>query len=291
MGNFETLDLELALKFGFKFMNGQISCVNCHGEAIHHTEAVLKAPSMKHTKKNQEMKVYGRHAALKLAEKRPQDIIRAYTTREGVFEFKNIIRHCVDNKLAYHVVEKEELDSVSRATHHEGIVLVVKQKPIPTIKEMLTQPGRVLIVALEEVENPHNLGAIMRSCAHYGVNGIIYEAKVPVALTGSAFRTAEGGAESVPAIHHSNWNEVFELCKPLGYKCFATSSHDGLSLFNTVFPEKSILFLGAEGVGLSDKIIKKMNGLLQIPGTGEVESLNVSNATAAILTEWYRQGL
>jgi TrmH RNA methyltransferase len=84
---------------------------------------------------------------------------------------------------------------------------------------------------------------------------------------------------------------VFELCKPLGFKCFATSSHDGASLFNTEFPEKSILFLGAEGLGLSEKIIKKMNGLLQIPGTGEVESLNVSNATAAILTEWYRQGL
>jgi TrmH RNA methyltransferase len=246
---------------------------------------------MKHTKKNQEMKVYGRHAALKLAQKRPQDIIRAYTTREGVFEFKNIIRHCVDNKLAYHVVEKEELDTVSRATHHEGIVLVVKTKPIPTLKELLSQKGRSLIIALEEVENPHNLGAIMRSAAHFGVTGIIYEAKVPVALTGSAFRTSEGGAESVPAIHHSNWNDVFEIAKPMGYKCLATSSHEGISLFKTNFPEKTILFLGAEGDGLSEKIVNKMNGLIQIPGTGEVESLNVSNATAAILTEWYRQGI
>lgn len=245
---------------------------------------------MKHTKKNQEMKVYGRHAALKLAEKRPEDIIRAYTTRDGVFEFKNIIRHCVDNKLAYHVVEKEELDAVSRATHHEGIVLVVKTKKIPTLKEMLSSPGRSLIIALEEVENPHNLGAIMRSCAHFGVTGILYEAKVPVALTASAFRTSEGGAESVPAIHLTNWNEVFEVAKPMGHKCFATSSHEGESLFKTTFPEKTILFLGAEGEGLSDKLIKKMNGLIQIPGTGDVESLNVSNAATAVLTEWYRQG-
>src|SRR5690606_33237799 len=100
-----------------------------------------------------------------------------------------------DQKLAYHVVEKEEIDSVTRATHHENICLVVKTRRTPEIKEMLTTQGRSLILCLEEVENPHNLGAIMRSAAHFGVSGIFYEAKVPVALTASAMRTAEGGAE------------------------------------------------------------------------------------------------
>jgi TrmH RNA methyltransferase len=246
---------------------------------------------MKHLIKNQEMKVYGRHACETLFVKRPQDIIRAYVTQDGLFEFKNLIRYCVDQKLAYHVVDKEELDSISRATHHEGIVMVVKTKKIPSVREMLSQEGRSLIIALEEVENPHNLGAIMRTAAHFGVSGIIYEAKVPVALTGSAFRTSEGGAESVPAIHISTWVEVFDIVKTQGYKCIATSSRDGESLFTIEFPEKTMLFMGAEAQGLSDRMIKKMHGLVSIPGTGEVESLNVSNATAAILTEWYRQGL
>jgi RNA methyltransferase, TrmH family len=246
---------------------------------------------MKHTKKNQEMKVYGRHAALTLFKKRPEDIIRAYTTQDGLFEFKGLIRHCVDNKLAYHVVDNEELEKLTRATHHEGIALVVKNKRIPSVKELMSEPGRVMILALEEVENPHNLGAIMRSAAHFGVTGILYEAKVPVALTGSAFRTAEGGAESVPAVHLDTWVEVFDQIKALGFKTFATSSHDGVSLFNTKFPEKTILFMGQEREGLSDRMLKKMSALIQIPGTGEVESLNVSNATASVLTEWYRQGL
>jgi TrmH RNA methyltransferase len=189
------------------------------------------------------------------------------------------------------VVEREELDKLSRATHHEDILLVVKTKKIPAVKELLAVTGRSLIIALEEVENPHNLGAIMRSCAHFGVTGIIYEAKVPVALTAAAYRTSEGGAESVPAIHISNWSDVLDLAKKQGFKTLATSSHAGESLYKTNFPEKTILFVGAEGVGLSDKLTKSMNGLLSIPGTGEVESLNVSNATTAILTEWYRQGL
>ena len=187
------------------------------------------------------------------------------------------------------MVKKEELDNLTRATHHEGIALVVRTKKLPTLKDLLATTGRTLILALEEVENPHNLGAIMRTAAHFGVTGILYEAKVPVAMTASAYRTSEGGAESVPALHLTGWKEVFELAKLKGFQSFATSSHEGESLFKVKFPEKTILFLGAEGVGLSDKLLKSMNGLISIPGTGNVESLNVSNATAAILTEWYRQ--
>lgn len=245
---------------------------------------------MKEKKKNQEMKVYGRHACLKIFEKRPQDIIRAYVTQDGVFEYKKLIRSLVDRKLAYHVVDTDELESISRATHHEGIVLLVKTKPLPTLKELFSRSGRTLILALEEVENPHNLGAILRSAAHYGVSGIVYLAKVPVAQSAAAIRTSEGGAESVPAIHVSDWAELFDLAKSRKFKTFATSSHAGESLFETEFPEKAIVFMGAEGKGLSEKLMKKMDTLLSIPGTGNVESLNVSNATTAILTEWFRQG-
>ena len=244
---------------------------------------------MKSTKKNQEMKVYGRHACLSLFKHRPQDVIRVYITQEGLFEFKPLIRHCVDHKLAYHIVEKEELDTIMKATHHEGVAIIAKTKKPISLKDMLSHQGRSLILALEEVENPHNLGAIMRTAAHFGVTGIVYEAKVPVHMSASAHRTAEGGAEVVEAIHLENWNEFFELAKKGGYECFSTSSHEGDSLFETKFPEKTVIFLGAERTGLSPKILKKMKHFLSIPGTGEVESLNVSNAATALLSEWYRQ--
>jgi TrmH RNA methyltransferase len=242
-------------------------------------------------KKNLEMRIYGRHACLKLLIHRPEDMIRAYVTQDGLFEFRPIIRYCSDHKLAYHVVEKEELDSITKATHHEGICLVIKTKKAPTLKELFSQKGRNLILALEEVENPHNLGAIMRTSAHFGVSGIIYEAKVPVALSAAAYRTAEGGAETVATLQISDWNEVFEEAKRSDYKIFGTSGHEGESLFSLAFPEKTIVFLGAEGKGLSSKMLKKMSRLITIPGTGAVESLNVSNANTSILTEWFRQGV
>lgn len=240
-------------------------------------------------KKNQEMKVYGRHASIALFKNRPEDIIRVYITQEGVFDFRPIIKYCADHKLAYHVVEKEEIDSITRATHHENIAMVIKTKKPPTVKELLSASGPSLILALEEVENPHNLGAIMRTAAHYGATGILYQAKVPVALTAAAIRTAEGGAETVPGVHLETWSEVFDLAKRQGFKILGTSGREGESLFKTTFPEKTIVFLGAEGEGLSTGMLKKMQGLITIPGTGAVESLNVSNATTAVLTEWFRQ--
>jgi TrmH RNA methyltransferase len=245
---------------------------------------------MKQGKKSQEMKIYGRRAAEVMFEKRPEDLIRVYITQEGVFAFRKIVKYCADKKLAYHIVSPEELETISKSTHHEGICLLVKTLQQPTLQELFKQKKRSLILALEEVENPHNLGAILRSCAHFGVTGVIYLAKVPVAQTAAAYRTAEGGAETVPGIHIPDWKETFELAKKFSYKTFSTSSHGGKSLFKTEFPDKTLLFLGAEGEGLSDKLQKLTEEKILIPGTGNVESLNVSNATASLLTEWYRQG-
>jgi RNA methyltransferase, TrmH family len=246
---------------------------------------------MKQNKKNQEMKVYGRHACLSLFKYRPLDLIRLYVTRDGVFDFKEMVRFCVDHKLAYHVVEKEELDTITKSTHHEGIALVARIRKVPTVKELMDQKGRSLILALESVENPHNLGAIIRTCAHYGVSGIVYEAKVPVALSAAAQRTAEGGAEVVPAVQISEWDSFLVEARRQNYKIFATSSHQGESLFSMTFPSKAVVFLGAEGPGLSAKILKKVDASVTIPGSGAVESLNVSNAWTAVATEWYRQKL
>lgn len=242
---------------------------------------------MKHKKKNQETKLYGRHACLNFFKHRPQDLVRLYITQDGVFDFRPLIRHCVDNKLAYHLVSAQELETITKSTHHEGVALVCKRRDQPELSEVFQEEG--LIVALEGVENPHNLGAIMRTCAHFGVKAIVYEAKVPVALSAAAQRTAEGGGEGPYTYHVDNWNEFFELANKNKYSVYATSSHQGESLYQTKFSQNAILFFGAEGEGLSSKMMKKISNFVQIPGTGMVESLNVSNATAVILGEWFRQ--
>lgn len=233
------------------------------------------------------MKVYGRHAAHSVYKERPDSIIRAYVTQETLFEFKPIIRHCVDQKLAYHVVTTEELDDITKSSHHEGVALLIKNKPLPDLKGIFSDKGMVL--ALDGVENPHNLGAILRTCAHFGVKAVIYKAKVPVALTGAAYRTSEGGAEIVDSLHIQDWAAVLGEAKANGFEIYATSSHKGNSLYDTSFKSSSLVFMGAEGEGLSPDLLKKISTHLMIPGTESVESLNVASATAVILSEWFRQ--
>jgi len=246
---------------------------------------------MNSMKKNQESKIYGRRAVESLFKARPQDLIRLYLLESLVFEQKELIRYFVEQKLAYHIVTESELEAITKATHHEGLCVIAKNKKMRSIEEVFSAPGRKMILALEEVENPHNLGAMMRSCAHFGVDALIYLAKVPVAQSASAQRTAEGGAESIDALQVENWSEVFKLAQKYNYVTCATSSHHGESIYSFTFPEKTLLFMGSEGEGLSKSLQQKMKKSLQIPGTGKVESLNVTTATTTIVAEWYRQSL
>jgi RNA methyltransferase, TrmH family len=244
---------------------------------------------MKNEKKNHETRIYGLHACLKVFQKRPEDIIRAYFEEDLTDQIKPLLKYLAEHKKAYHIVDSDELDKITKATHHEKICLIIRPSKFPPLKEILRQPGPSLIICLEVVENPHNMGAILRTAAHFKVNALLYEAVAPVAQSASAIRTAEGGAEVVPTFQIQDWSFVFDEAKRGGYTFFATSSHQGRSLYQIDFPEKTILFLGAERVGLSQKLGKKMDHFLTIPGSGEVESLNVSNAATAFLSEWYRQ--
>ncbi len=244
---------------------------------------------MNKKRKNEEMRIYGKNACLVAFKSRPQDLIKVYLTEKNLFEFKHILKFCSDKKLAYHIVSSEEMESISKATHHEDVCMIFKQKIIPELEKIFSSTKLGLILALEEVENPHNLGAIMRTAAHFGVKTIIYKAKVPVAQTASAYRTAEGGAEALDAIQIESWDEVFRLSKKYKFELCATSGAEGESLFEFQFPDRIILFLGAEGRGISSQLLKKLDKKLTIPGTGLVESLNVSNANTSILTEWFRQ--
>lgn len=237
-----------------------------------------------------EMKIHGLNAALALFKGRPSAVIRLYLTEKRLKVLSDLVRHCVERKLAYHVVSEEELNEVSGATHHEGVCLVIRRRKSASeseLKALAQGPGAWL--ALEEVENPHNLGAIVRTAAHFGVKAIMLVGKKSAWQNGAFYRTAEGGAEAVLIYPVENWVHLMELKDKLGLTLMATSSHKGKNLFKQALPEKPLFLMGAEGRGLSPEALKEADVLVQIPGTGNVESLNVSTATAIFMGEWFRQ--
>lgn len=252
-----------------------------------------KAVSAKVLKQNrqEEAKIYGENACRVAFVQRPQALVRLYLSEQMAPKFADLMKYLAANKKAYHVVSEAELEKVAGSQHHGGVVLLVKRKAVLSLASYLTQNGRKkqdCLLALDGVGNPHNLGAIARSCAHFGISGIVM--KDPDLLAhGAAARTAEGGVEFVEGLSCDNLPLALQLCKQAGYTLVTTSSHGGVSLYNTSLPAKVVIVFGEEMFGVSQSVAKSADIALQIPGTGKVESLNVSVAASLILGEWYRQ--
>lgn len=240
-----------------------------------------------------EIKVYSANACRVLFQQRPEAVIRLYVSEKMAPKFADVMKYLAATKKAYHIVDDAELEKVAASGHHGGVVMLVKRKPIATLAQYLQKGGRKrqdCLLALDGVGNAHNLGAITRSCAHFGVSGVIM--KQPELLqSGAALRTAEGGGEFVEGLSCDNLPLALKLCKDAGYTLITTSSHGGSSLYQTKLPAKVVIVFGEEMFGVSQNVAKSADIALQIPGSGKVESLNVSVAASLIVGEWYRQQL
>lgn len=240
-----------------------------------------------------ELKYYGIHACLALSKYRAFDIIRVYIHSSNLKTFKPVLKWCADNKKAYHVVSNEELDKISSSVHHEGVCILAKEKkPIPGqvfIKELKNTSESSILLYLDGVQNPHNIGSILRTCAHFGVSAILGEKGKMPSLSPSACRIAKGGNELIPLVEIEKPELFFKQIQAKGFQIVSTSSHVKDSLYASELPSRMILAMGSEAFGVSKLISSLSSKNIQIPGTGHVESLNVSVATSLCLGEFFRQ--
>jgi TrmH RNA methyltransferase len=248
---------------------------------------------MKHRQQQREIKVYGVHACLALFKQRPQDIIRVYCDESRVGILSPLLKWCAAHKKAYHIIPAEELAKVTQSIHHEGVCILAVQPEGLTFEDLLAQlptMGKdICLLYLDGVQNPHNIGSILRVCAHFGVAYVLGERDKLPELTSSGYRIAKGGAESVQLIALPNPKQAFKKLKTAGFAFVGSSSHAKTSLYEYTFLPRTLLAFGAEGSGLSPALQKEVPTLLQIPGSGAVESLNVAIASALFLGEYWRQ--
>lgn len=237
----------------------------------------------------EETRIYGENACQALFHSRPDSIVRAWFVQEVTPRFKEALRWMAANRKAYHVVDAAEVAKASGTEHHGGVCFIIKKRSGITVTQWLTDAEeRDCVLALENVGNPHNLGAIVRSCAHFGVKGVVVQ-DAALLESGAAVRTAEGGAEHVKAIGTDDFAASLEQFRKAGYQIVTTSSHQGTPLFSAKLPQKVVLVIGQERDGISDTTFASGDLRVAIDGTGQVESLNVSVATGILLAEWWRQ--
>src|SRR5690606_5724885 len=238
-----------------------------------------------------EMRLYGMNAVQAVFARRPVAIRKLYLSGPRIPQLQPLLKWCVANRVGYRVVEDEaELARLAGSGHHEGVVADVLRAPEPALGGWLQglADGPQCLLWLDGVGNPHNLGAILRSAAHFGVAGVLLPEADGLALSGAAARVAEGGAEAVPLVRAGPAEGAMALLRSAGFALAATVVEGGDDLFAAALPRRLVYVIGAEGEGMDRGLAAACDLRLSIPGTGAVESLNVSAATAILLATWSR---
>ncbi len=240
-----------------------------------------------------EMKYYGLHACEALFQNRAADIIRVYVTNERMKECGPLLKWCAKNKKAYHVVTAAEMEKVSTSVHHEGVTILAKAPDVLDQKEserfMTGFRGPVAVFYFDGVQNPHNIGSIARSAAHFSIPLIVGQKEKMPLPTPAMFRIAQGACEHVRFAALDNPKDFFTCARKEGFKVIATSSHKGVSLFAGKLPDKVVFVLGNEVEGISNLILNEADSSVAIPGSGIVESLNVAVSASLLAGEFWRQ--
>jgi TrmH RNA methyltransferase len=240
-----------------------------------------------------EQRMYGLNACLALFAHRPEAIRKVWLLESRIPVLKPVLAHCVKHRLGYTIVEAEDLERLSSSAHHEGVVFgALPAAELPLSSWLRDLPaGPQVALWLDGVGNPHNLGAILRSAAHFGAGGLLLPKTSLLAVSGAAARVAEGGAEFVPVVRLGRAEHVLEQLKAAGFVVAATAARGGASIFATKLPQRLVFIMGAEQAGVDAQLAQASELRLEIPGRGAVESLNVASAASVLLSEWTRQQL
>ena len=243
-------------------------------------------------KKQEEFTLYGWNACMSAFKKRPESLLRLFYSRTRGSQLKEVKVWCAEKKLPFRQLDEESLNKVASGTHHEGLVMVVRPRPCDSVHRLIRAnfPEKGLVVALDGIDNPHNQGAILRSCAYFSTQGLVLPKSGTVTgITSSAARMAEGGWESVPIYRNTDLSSTLRDFRQKGWYVVGADpdAKESLNSVKITFPV--VLVLGNEQEGLSNPVKRRCDRLVNIPGKGEMQSLNVSVAGGIILAELDRR--
>lgn len=192
-------------------------------------------------------------------------------------------------------VTNEEIASfVGRDAVHQGVCAELHERKLYTpldtaLQEAEKASQRPLFVLLDELQDPHNVGAIIRSAAAFGASGILMPEHDQVQITPTVIKSSAGSVFSLPIIRIGNINTTLRNLKEKGYWTYALTGDGDNKLSETTFDTPVVLVVGSEGEGIRPKTLEVCDFKLSIKISGKVESLNASNAVAVTLYEWSKQ--
>lgn len=199
------------------------------------------------------------------------------------FTDKDILLLLKKHNIPVFYQEKRELDRLAK-NNHQGVILEVRDFDYKNLDEIIHGKDKSLLVILDHLEDPHNLGAIVRTCEAAQVDGIILPVNRSVSVNETVMKTSVGALYNVDICQVTNLNNTIKQLKREGYWIIGADM-DGENYKELQYPEKCALIIGSEGFGMTRIVKEACDFVVSIPMYGKVNSLNASVAAGILIYE------
>ena len=193
------------------------------------------------------------------------------------FKDKDILNYLKENKIKYEFLHETRLNKMV-SEHHQGVVLDINDYEYYKLEDVIDEN---FLVCLDHLEDPHNLGAIIRTCECAGIKGIIIPKDRSIRVNETVMKISAGAINNVKIVEVSNLSETLRKLQKNMFFVY-TADMDGIDYRKIDYADKKVLVIGAEGSGVSPIVRKNSDEIISIPMYGKINSLNAS-VSAAIL--------
>lgn len=232
------------------------------------------------------MQVYGKNVVKELL-RNNRKIKKVYLANN--FKDEEILSLLNKNNINVIYEEKFKMDRMEKG-NHQGIILEIEDYKYIEEKDMLNNlPENPFIVILDHLEDPHNFGAIIRTCEAAGIDYIIIPKDRSVQINSTVMKTSVGALDNVKIVQSTNLNNIIKKLKEKGLWIVGTDMEDSVLYYEIDYKTPTALVIGSEGFGMSSLVKKNCDFIARIPMNGKINSLNASVAAGIMIYEVIRQ--
>ena len=233
--------------------------------------------------------VCGINAVAELIQRQPERIQQLYLVENSARRLNELSERALKAKISVKKVPATALDRLTDGVRHQGVAAQVTPFVFTPLNELFEnafkESATPVLVALDGVTDPRNLGAIIRTAAAAGVSGLLLPERRSAAVTATVAKTAAGALESLPISRIVNLADTLRRCQERGFWIYGAAAAGGENLYQVEWPAAVVLVLGSEDKGLRPLVAKHCDHLITIPLASTSESLNVGIAAAVTLFE------
>lgn len=245
---------------------------------------------MPHPVKSEKVYIYGKNALIEALENTPDIIKRVHLSPE-IDDAR--LKHALKSRgIPVQMMDATEARRSVGDASHQGVIAVIDAGALTiSLGDFLAKvkPGKATALALmAEVQDPHNVGAVIRSAAAFGLSGVLIPEHNQAQVTGTVVKTSAGMAFRIPLVTIGNVNDTIRTLKEAGYWIYGLSM-DGSSLPSEKFDAPAVFVLGNEGAGIREKTLEACDIKLSIPMHPRCESLNVAVSAGIVFNTWSAQ--